>query len=444
MAFTGPAKAADTLASVVQQTLETNPELAALRFNRQAIDQELRAARGLYLPTYDVRANTGQHWNSTRIPPTTENTRNWHAPREVSTYFSQRVFDGREADSEVARNKARVESARQRVADTANSIALRAVQSYLELKRAAAVQAAARANLSALQQIASRVRARTDGGRGTAGDDTEAAARVENAKALLAEAEQRLADARALFNSIVGRPPGALADVLAPRKALPRSVDAAVSDAVAFAPSVLATQQDRLAAEAAIGTARSRFFPRVNVELSSDHGKSLDMAHDRQLDLSGLVVVRWNLFNGGIDQARVLEAKARSFEAAEISASTQRVVEREVRVSWNAIQSADQRVRFYATQLQLNRQTRATYGQQFDAGQRRLLDLLIVQNETFVNEASLRTEELVASYNVYRVLAGMGRLVVALGLDLPPEAAMPPAPALLDRWRIETHSVSKQ
>ena len=240
-----------------------------------------------------------------------------------------------------------------------------------------------------------------------------------------------------------GRPPPISFQRAPPRKALPRSVESAVADAVAFAPSVLATQQDRVAAEAAIGTARSRFFPKLNVELSSDHGKSLDMAHDRQSDLSGLLVVRWNLFNGGVDQARVLEAKARSFEAAEISASTQRVVEREVRVSWNAIQSADQRVRFYTTQLQLNRQTRATYGQQFDVGQRRLLDLLIVQNETFVNEASLRTEELVASYNVFRVLAGMGRLVTALGLELPPEAAMPPAPALLDHWRIETHSVRK-
>ena len=73
-----------------------------------------------------------------------------------------------------------------------------------------------------------------------------------------------------------------------------------------------------------------------------------------------------------------------------------------------------------------------------------MLDRLVVQKEEFVNEGALRSEELVASYNVYRVLAGMGRLVVALGLDLPPEAAMPPAPALLDRWRIETHSVSKQ
>jgi outer membrane protein TolC len=45
---------AETLHSVVQHTLDTNPELQSLRYNRQAIDHELRAARGLNLPSVDA------------------------------------------------------------------------------------------------------------------------------------------------------------------------------------------------------------------------------------------------------------------------------------------------------------------------------------------------------------------------------------------------------
>jgi adhesin transport system outer membrane protein len=113
-------------------------------------------------------------------------------------------------------------------------------------------------------------------------------------------------------------------------------------------------------------------------------------------------VVRWNLFNGGIDKARIGEAKARAMEAAEISANTQRIIEREVRTSWSAILAAEQRVPALSRQLELNRSTRNVYNQQFDAGQRRLLDLLDIQNETFVTEASLRTEELIGRYNTFR------------------------------------------
>lgn len=78
--------------------------------------------------------------------------------------------------------------------------------------------------------------------------------------------------------------------------------------------------------------------------------------------------------------------------------------------------------------------------EQFDTGQRRLLDLLDAQNEIFVVESSLRTEELIGVYSGYRLLASMGRLVPGLGLELPPEAAVPPAPNLIEGWRTEINA----
>ncbi len=436
---------AETLHSVVQQTLDTNPELQSLRYNRQAIDHELRAARGLNLPSVDATSGIGADWNKNKDGVTNNITENeWHRRREIGGTASQRLFDGFESRYEIERQKNRVESARWRVADTANSIALRAVQAYLEMQRAQAVLAAARGNLNALQSLATRVRSRVAAGRGNAGEESEAGARLENGRALLAEAQARVRDADALFRSIVGHPPRELAPVTAPRRLVPAAIDAAVADAVRFAPSVIATQHDTYAAEAAIGTAESRLFPRVNLEVTGDHGLGVTQRNDRQSEASAMVVVRWNLFNGGIDKARIGEAKARAMEAAEISANTQRIIEREVRTSWNAILAAEQRVPALSRQLELNRSTRNVYNQQFDAGQRRLLDLLDIQNETFVTEASLRTEELIGRYNTFRVLAAMGRLVEALGLDLPGEAATPHAAGLLDGWHTETRPVSQK
>jgi adhesin transport system outer membrane protein len=148
-----------------------------------------------------------------------------------------------------------------------------------------------------------------------------------------------------------------------------------------------------------------------------------------------MLVVRWNLFNGGIDKARVGEAQARSLEAREISANTRRIIERETRVSWNAIEAARRRVPLLRRQVAEARATRSAYAQQFDAGTRRLLDLLNVQSELFLAEASLRTEHFVQVYNSYRLQAAIGQLVASLGLEAPPEATTPPAPTLVDGWR---------
>lgn len=427
---------ADTLQGVVQEALETNPELGAIKFNRRAIDNELNAARGLNLPTVDVKADAGGHHESSRTAARIEDTNEWHDREGVSTVVSQRIFDGFESRHEIARQRNRVESARWRVNDTANSIALRAIQSYLECIRANGVLNAARSNLSAHEGLLARVRARSDAGKANAAEYTEAASRAANAKAIVAEAEARAADAVALFKSIVGRMPGAL-DPAPHARGVPNSIEAAVAEAVAAAPSVVATQFDAVAAEAAVGSAYSRFMPKLNLEVTTDHNWGASENNDRSLEARAMMVVRWNLFNGGIDKARIWEAKARAAEASEISANTQRIVERETRVSYDSLRAAATRVPALRTQLDLQRQRRAAYLEQFDTGQRRLLDILDAQSEIFVVESSLRTEELIGVFSGYRVLAAMGRVVPAVGLDLPAEAAAPPAPNLIEGWRTE-------
>lgn len=426
---------ADTLPGVVQEALETNPELGAIKFNRHAIDHELTAARGLVLPSADVRADGGRRHSLDTTAAGNVTGTSWHTNRSVGTVTSQRIFDGFEARSEINRQRNRVESARWRVMDTANSIALRTVQAYLEVQRAKAVLNAARSNVTQHESLLARVRTRVSGGRGSSSDETEALSRMAGARALQLEAQNRLDDAVALFRAVVGRGPGQLAAVKPPAAALPKTVDDAVAEASVAAPSVLATQHDVDAAQATVAAANSRFFPRLNLEVSTNHVSSAREIGDRSLDARAMLVVRWNLFNGGIDKARIWEAKARALEAAEVSASTRRIIERETRVSWNALMSARARVPQYQSQLDYARQTRSTYSAQFDGGQRRLLDLLNIQAEVFLAESSLRTEELVRAYNVYRILAAAGRLVSSLGLELPTEAVTPHAPTVVDGWR---------
>lgn len=431
---------ADSLQDAVHEALTSHPELGAIRFNRRAIDNELNAARGLRLPTVDVRSDIGGRRHSYEDGKGDGETNDWFEQQKVNTVVSQRLFDGFEARHEIARQRNRVESARWRVADTANSIALRAVQAYLEVLRSQAVLTAAETNNAQHRSILSRVRARADAGKANDAEMSEAGARAANAAVLLAEAETRARDAVAIFREAIGREPGGLEPVAVPAGALPPTVDSAVAEAVEAAPSVIATGHDTIAADAAVGSAYSRLSPRINLEGAADHGWGLEKADDRDIDARAMVVVRWNLFNGGIDKARIWEAKARAYEAAEINANTRRIVERETRISWSSMEGARARVPELKKALNLNKKRRELYYSQFDAGQRRLLDLLDVQSEVFLSESSLRTEELVGAFGTFRVLAAMGRLVPALGLDMPAEASTPPAENLIQGWRTEVQA----
>jgi outer membrane protein, adhesin transport system len=422
---------AENLGSVVRRTLDTNPELKALMHNRNAIDEELEAAKGLGLPSVDVRAAAGHRASEGSSVP----AGGAHSYRERNRYeagatISQRLFDGFETKSQVERQLNRVGSARSRVADTANAVALQATQAYLEIQRTTQVKAIASRNVAAHQALLEKVKARTTAGRGAGAEVNQAQARLLAARSALTEADARNKDAVSLFIAVVGsKPPAKLQAVKPPSNLLPKNVDEAVSHARKGSPAIIARMFDAQAASLAINVAKSEFYPKINAEFSADYAYDVDRTYGRRTDVSGMVVYRQNLYRGGIDSARVREARSRSEEAFSSADLIGRTVEREVRFSWTAMHSARTRSDIISRQLEQNRSVFKAYGEQFELGQRTLIDLLDVQNESFVNETTLATETFVSQFNVYRVLASMGRLVPALGAEYPEEARRIPLPS---------------
>mgnify|MGYP003414881681 CR=1 FL=1 len=85
---------AATIEEAVRLTLATNPQIGIVATNREQIDEELRQARGLYLPQVDVAAGIGTEWTNTTTTRTNGNGTVSLLRRDLSATFKQRVFDG--------------------------------------------------------------------------------------------------------------------------------------------------------------------------------------------------------------------------------------------------------------------------------------------------------------------------------------------------------------
>ncbi len=427
-----------SLKEAVEKTLRSHPEIGAIRNNRRAIDQELRQARGAYLPSIDARGAFGHEFsnNSTtrsRAARVTGGKSGWVSMNryEAGISLRQLVFDGLGTRREVERQFGRATSAQYRVADTAQAVALRAVEAYLEVARTQRIERVAASNVRIHEQILKRVIARARGGSGPQSDVDQARARIAAARSALAQARGRYADAVAAYVAVVGERPTDMENVAAPETELPSNVDEAVQVAMEAAPSISAAAADVRAAEAAVGVAKSRFLPRIEVDVSANYLYNVDGTRGPNRDFSALLVGRWNLYRGGIDVARRREAVARLFESRALLAKTQREVAQQVRVSWNALNQARERRVSLRQQLQSNGRVRVAYSRQFDRGRRTLLDLLDIQNEIFTSETNLITEDFTIRFGAFRTLATMGKLVQTLGLKLPNEAVKGPAKTFL-------------
>ena len=93
-------------------------------------------------------------------------------------------------------------------------------------------------------------------------------------------------------------------------------------------------------------------------------------------------------------------------------------------MSWYELESNRQQVEDLNAAVQFNVETRDAYIQQFDVGQRTLLDVLDVENELFVSRGLLVTANRNTELAGFRILALNGSLLSTLGVSPPGEAVV--------------------
>ncbi len=409
---------AASLADTVQYTIRTNPEVLQSAANRRAIDFELRQAEGLYFPQIDLRAGVGPEWTHTvvRSPSTT-------MPRyESRVTLQQRVFDGFETQSEKERQAARIDAAASRVRERSEFLGLNAVEFYLDVLRTTAIVEQAVANVQAHRRVLGAVQTRFRGGQSGIGDVHQAEARVANAEATLITSRRNQRQGIIQFQRVVGQEPEDLVRPALDESALPGSSYEAVEIGFQNNPTLKLAQADVDVSKAEISATKVDFWPVVNLELSASANRNLDGVRGKNNDASALVVLSYNLYRGGIDEAEKFEFVERHAESLERLSTLKRDVAEDVRQSWNAMTKARERLGALNDQVAADEKVVITYRQEFQIGQRDLLDLLDSENELFNSRVQAITSDYTAEFGGYRVLASIGQLLNVLGVTAISEA----------------------
>ncbi len=420
----GQSASAMELRDAVSLAISTNPEVGVVSNDRRAVDQELRQGRALYYPQVDVRAATGVEYsdNQTTEADGYDSRTLWR--KEASLTVSQLLFDGFFADSEVERQQSRVKSAAHRVYETAEFVGLDAVEAFLEVLRHRERLVIAEDNVGVHRDRLAQVQRRADAGGGNIADVRQAEARLANAESTLVQVQGNLRDAEALFIRVVGQAPETLEQPALPSDMLPADIEQAVATAVENSPTVKFARQDVQTAIADVKQQEASLYPDLRLELGTSYNNDVDGLDEEEYDAQALVVLRYNLYRGGADTARIREFKWRHAEALDALRQRERQVAEDARVSWNAIEVSRGNVEILEREVEANLRTRDAYLQQFDIGQRGLLDLLDADNELFLSRDSLVTARYAELFANHRLLATQGSLQKSLGITAPDAATV--------------------
>jgi adhesin transport system outer membrane protein len=404
--------------------ISTNPQYGEVAASRRATDEELKQGKAGYLPSVDVRADTGYEYTDSDLTDDSESM--WRYLAGVT--LTQMLFDGWETKYEVARQKARVRSSANRVRETAELVGLSIVEDYLEVLRQRQLLVIARQNVEAHTGILDQIRQGVEAGRSTDADNQQANARLAAARAT--EIRQSLRTAEAKYRQEVGDSAGQLTLPEVPYGSLTQDVDQEVEKALAYSPTLDIFESDIEVAYAESQGTKSTFYPQLDLELNANHGHDINGIEGDNTGASALVVMNWNLYRGGADMARSREFIHRHQQTKESRARAGRAVENDVRSTWASMVSAGERAREFAAQATANTEVVKAYQDQFSLDRRTLLDVLDAQNELFVSRSNTINAEFLEMFAVYRLLALKGALLPTMGVEYPRESAI----ASSEKW----------
>lgn len=403
------------LVQAARKAVVSNPEVQARWNGFKAAGNERDVARGGFFPQVDLTASVGREDRNT--PLTNYGSYDFNATQLT---LNQMLFDGMFTSSEVKRLGYAKLTRYYELAEASETAALEAIRAYADVVRYRELVEASTQNYVEHKQTTMLVEERANAGVGRRVDVEQANGRLALAESNLLTELTNLHDVSARYLRVVGEMPAAGLPPLPEQFKLgtmPASTEVLMRDGLQGSPTLNAAVENVRAFNSAIASRKAAYLPRVDFRAySSWENNTGGITGDTRVN--GLqLVLNYNLFRGGADRARERQAVDQKEQARDLQEKACRDVRQTLSIAYSDVRSLNEQLRYLDQHRLATEKSREAYRQQFEIGQRTLLDLLDSQNEYFEASRayiSARHNQVAAQA---RTLAGMGQLVAALGVS---------------------------
>ncbi|MEO5348085.1 MAG: TolC family outer membrane protein [Magnetococcus sp. YQC-3] len=402
-----------SLSEAVSAALASSPTVQASEKQRLIAEQQSRQALAGYFPSVEFSTSVG---NEQTNSPSTRSAKGGTVSlphREVHTAVNQMIFDGFNVSNGVKKARALQKAAGWTHQSTVQTVAMDAVEQFLEVQKQRELLDKIQTFTNVQAEYLQKVRDWYTGGAGTVAEVWQTESRLALTRSSMATVESQLATAMDEFARLCGFGADALEAVPDISARLPHSLEQALALAAEHHPTLLETQANLEAADAARAASRAGFWPTLQLALSSDRSNNSGGFEGESQTNSAMLRMNYNLFRGGGDLAKNLEFNRRLEQAESQVEQAKQTVQKNVEKSWRVIQELRLRLGALQQHEAVSKQVAGAYYEQFIADQRSLLDVLNAENELFTAQSNRASGHFALLLEEYRLLANMGMLNIA-------------------------------
>lgn len=407
---------AQTLEQAIAMTLATNPEIKSAFNDYMSYQKDNESATGAYKPKINLDAGIGFE----SVDSVSDSRKNLNR-KDATLSLNQLIWDGSSTLNNIDRTAAETESMRFQLIANAQDKALAVASVYLDAVKANEVLKLSESNLAVHKKIYNDIKRRAESGIGSIADVSQVEARIAKAHGNLLAAQNNLFDTHTQFTRLVGQRPQGLVFPRADVTALPLTFQQALDSAYAIHPVIKVASADVDAARFQYDQTKGVNFPTLSFEAAQTWRDDAGGLEGSSSETSAMLRVRYNLYNGGSDEANSERAAYQLNKAKDLRDRTHRNIQESLQLSWSALDLTLQQKEFLADHVDSASNTVIAYEKQYRIGKRTLLDLLNTENELFEARKAYVDANYAEQLAKYRVMNASGNLLDALRVDIPEE-----------------------
>lgn len=420
------------LLSVVQRTLDTNPELRAHLDAFHASTEDRREVFGGYLPSIDLSTTVGQA--NRQFDNRSDYSRNY---AEIS--LTQMLFDGFRVRNALAKADHTSRVRYYELLDEAETKALEASEVYLSVQRHRELVKLAQDNLSNHQRVYEHIGQRAGRGVSNRADLQQIEGRLSLARSNLMTEVANLQSVTARYQRLVGQLPAEqLQPYEVPAARVPGELGQVLRNVYANNPALYAAFENTEVTQAALRETKANRYP--TLEFGMRHGTyKNNNSFDNRTDPSAYgdeniieLRARFNLYRGGSDRAAERAAWQRISQAESLRDKTCVDLRQTATIAFGDVLNLQGRLASLEQHRTASAAVLVAYREQFDIGRRSLLDVLDSENEAFQAERAYTNGQYDLQIARLYTLHSMGELMNTLSLSsdtIPPLEDLRATPA---------------
>jgi len=420
-----------SLEEAVAHTLDTNPEIHSSFTQFKVREKQVEQAEADYYPTLEATGGVGYEYTdspTTRRYTDSLNNTEELTRRELGLSLTQNLFNGFKTSSEVDRTSYATSAEQWRLHSIAEDITLEVTKVYIDLIEAEKLVVLSEKNLQSHIDIYDQIKERTESGFSSKADLSQISGRLAQAESNLIAAKNNYLDSKTMFYSVVDQTPENLVIPFPDNSMLPKTQAEGLEAALKNHPSIWASTNDIQSANAQYKSAKSTYYPELNLEIEANFNDNVDGVDGfngtndvggNNNDVVAMLRFRYNLYNGGRDEAYAKETAYKINEAKALNMKAHREVKEGFTLSWDAYELLNKQKQYIKMHVIAAKDSQEDYKEQFKIGQRSLLDLLDTENELFEARKDFLEAEFDEITAQYRVLHAMGTLLDSLRVTRP-------------------------